>query len=162
MNEWTWVNNCCEKSASDCQHIGYDLTSKTIAEWNIQFRVHTKFPHPNPTIASGKTTLLPIFDIFPEAKEMIISQCTSNLADMTIQQVHNYIIDELIPALHQKVIHELDNITHQQTSTHNQAPLHLIESLIEYPPSPTTIWRWLKTLHFQYDTSKKNILCRWT
>jgi len=147
MNDITWTA-CCEKVSETMCDMGYEVCDKSIRLWNMEFRVNNLFNHPNPIISSGKTLTPPLFDLFPEVKDSILTYCLQNISDLNVTRVHNYIVDNLLPNLQKTTMHE---------TVCNEAQ-HFLESLTTNPPNPTTIWRWMKFLNFNYDTVKKHIL----
>ncbi|KAI2489369.1 hypothetical protein MHU86_25224 [Fragilaria crotonensis] len=46
---------------------------KTVANWNKVFRRCEGFPHPNPYFQCGKRSLPPLLEVFPDAKDQIVS-----------------------------------------------------------------------------------------
>ena len=74
MNKWAWIQECCKKAAKSLSLIGYDIGTNaiTISIWNREFRTKEQFQHPNIYARHGKLPTPIIFDIFPEAHNMLI------------------------------------------------------------------------------------------
>ena len=58
MNDWSWTDGCCQAACDYLQVQGEEISPRTIARWNIEFRQNNLFNHPNPIIASGKNLYL--------------------------------------------------------------------------------------------------------
>ena len=104
MNTWKWIGDCCKIASNDLKVIGYKLGTNpnTIAVWNKEFRVNGLFNHPNPHISLGKVPIPECFNIFPEAKDMMLAHFKKNMADLTIDRLHSYVCSTLIPELQSK------------------------------------------------------------
>ena len=73
---------------------------KTFAEWNAVFRNLESFPHPNLYVQCGKRPLPCLLEIYPDAKDQIISFGVENLAALTIEEgIHDFIVRIVIPRL---------------------------------------------------------------
>jgi hypothetical protein len=72
---------------------------KTVAQWNIVFRKFKSFPHPDPYVQCGKRPLAQLLEIYPDAKDQIVSFGVKNLAKLTIESVHDFIVTTVIPRL---------------------------------------------------------------
>jgi hypothetical protein len=58
------------------------------------------FPHPNPYVQCGKRPLPRLLEVFPDAKDQIVSFGIKNLATLTIERsVHNFLVTSVIPRL---------------------------------------------------------------
>ena len=150
---------------------------KTVAAWNMTYRQSEGFPHPNPYVQCGKQPLPRLFEMFPDAKDEIVSFAIKNLAKLTIERVHDFIISKVIPRLitiwqsantgsteASAAITSTTDDTATTSADNQQDPIdsflvaHGLESL-----SLTTAWRWMRLLGFQYDSRKKRqLLCGWT
>jgi len=76
MNVVTW-QECCWLA---CQHsnimgIEQAIHFKRIQNWNITFHTCEVFPHPNPLVTLGKVPEPPIFNLYPDMKELIWEFC---------------------------------------------------------------------------------------
>ena len=93
MNNYSGVNDCCKMACDTLSVIGvnYATNPQTIANWNMEFRNTEQFHHPNPSIASGKKSEPPLFELFPEVIDLIKSYCSKNMDHLTVELVHNHI-----------------------------------------------------------------------
>jgi hypothetical protein len=107
-----------------------------------------------------------LLELYPAAKDQIVSFGVKNLGTLTIESVHDSIITSILPRLTstwQKEqfndsagfsISTATNTTfykHDDESTINSIlKAHGLESM-----SLTTTWRWIRLLGFKYDTRKK-------
>ena len=100
MNQKTW-HQCCKEACKLLNSLGMMQATYfiTVANWNKVFRQFDSFPHPNPYVQCGKRPLPPLLEIFPEAKEQIVSFGIQNLATLTIESVHDLIVSKIIPEL---------------------------------------------------------------
>ena len=154
---------------------------KTVAQWNIVFRKLECFPHPNLYVQCGKRPLPRLLEIYPDAKEQILSFGMKNLAKLTIESVRDFIVSTVIPRLvlqwqhdeeaaaladHQQVA-GIDRTTTTTTSTrtshteeNQEASRTLICSFLHAYGLKTlsfsTAWRWMKRLGFDFDDRKKS------
>jgi len=69
MNSVTW-QECCRLACQQLNVIGITqaIDQKVIRNWNIIFRKHETFPHPNRAITMGKNSEPIIFDLYPDMK----------------------------------------------------------------------------------------------
>ena len=157
MNEWTW-KTCCTEACSQLNRVGITQAKhhETVAQWNIAFRKHNNFPHPNPRVQCGKHPVPKLFEKYPEAHEDIVSFAVNNLATLTVEAVHEFVVDKLIPklfALWEKeemadwVWADDDEFITKERFLKNHGLTNV---------SITTIWRWLHRLGFSYDARKKS------
>ena len=169
MNDKTW-HDCCKMACKLLNSLGFNQATffKTVANWNKVFRRCEGFPHPNPYVQCGKRPLPPLLEVFPDAKDQIVSFGVKNLATLSIESVHDFIVSKVIPRLASTWQREKmasasnsDSVEHTttadvsdgDTSSIRNAFLnaHSLESM-----SLTTAWRWMRLLGFQYDTRKKS------
>ena len=166
MNGKTW-HDCCKQACKLLNDLGMTQATffKTIANWNKVFRRFECFPHPNPYVQCGKRPLPPLLEIFPNAKDQIISFGIKNLATLSIESVHDLIVTKVIPRLATTWQSEAKTTTSRSTSTNNESSepvvidtairlflnAHKLKSM-----SLTTTWRWMRLLGFQYDSRKKS------
>ena len=159
MNQWTW-HRCCQEACNELNSIGMmqGTCYKTVAAWNMIFRQGEVFPHPNPYVQCGKRPLPKLLEVFPDAKDQIVSYAVKNLAKLTIELVHNFILSYVIPRL-VTLWKQSESDTNNVTTAINEnddtvsafLKAHRLESL-----SLTTTWRWMRLLGFHYDTRKKS------
>jgi hypothetical protein len=166
MNEQTW-HDCCKMACKFLNSLGLGQATffKTVANWNKVFRQFEGFPHPNPYVQCGKRPLPPLLEVFPDAKEQIVSFGIKNLGTLTIESVHDFIVTNVIPRLATTWQSEKMATTNSNgvKPVHNEPDgnataignaflkAHRLESM-----SLTTTWRWMRLLGFQYDTRKKS------
>ena len=176
MNEWTW-HHCCKVACQTLNSLGMHQATffKTVAQWNIVFRMLECFPHPNPYIQCGKRPLPRLLEIFPNAKDQIVAFRIRNLATLTIEGLHDFIVSTVIPRLasawqkDEEVADAVDTSTTSSTTMSdtpqpannnhdNQEVLtrlflraHRLENM-----SFSTAWRWMRLLGFRYDTRQKS------
>ena len=100
INCKTW-RECCKQTCKLLDILGMMQATffKTIANWIKVFRRFECFPHPNPYVQCGKRPLPPLLEIFPNAKDQIISFGIKNLATLSIESVHDLIVTKVIPRL---------------------------------------------------------------
>ena len=146
------------------------------------FRNLESFPHPNLYVQCGKRPLPRLLEIYPDAKDQIISFGVKNLATLTIEGIHDFIVSIVIPRLasvwqeDQKAATISANHTSGRPATSTS-----VDGYIETPVdsirqeegnqeltsaflkahglesmSFTTAWRWMRLLNFKYDTRKKS------
>ncbi|KAI2492110.1 hypothetical protein MHU86_22446 [Fragilaria crotonensis] len=74
MNKWTW-HECCRDACKTLNGLGLNQATfyKTVAQWNMGFRELECFPHPNLYVQCGKRPLPRLLEIYPDAKEQILS-----------------------------------------------------------------------------------------
>ena len=116
--------------------------------WHQKFRNNNEFYHPNTTIANGKTDMPPIFEFFPEAKDMFVATAKENLEHLTIKLLHNKVINNIIPSLWKK-------------SEKTKVDKDILERRLlliykDTPPSYRTVCLWMKKLGFGYNTCRKS------
>ena len=164
MNDITW-HDCCKRACKFLNSLGFAQATffKTVANWNKVFRRRESFPHPNPYVQCGKRPLPPLLEIFPDAKDQIVSFGIKNLATLTIESVHDFVVSTVVPRLAR--MWQSEQMASESCSDGIEQPVnnndgesfdsflnaHRLESL-----SLTTIWRWMRLLGFQYDIRKKS------
>jgi hypothetical protein len=138
----------------------YVLQDRVGVEWCLQkFRVFPSLPQ--------------LLEMYPDAKDQIVSFGVKNLATLTIEGIHDIIVSVVIPRLacvwkeDQKVLETASDrasstaaaaILHQEEA-HDKDELltasflkaHRLESM-----SFTSAWRWMQLLNFKYDVRKKS------
>jgi hypothetical protein len=74
MNTWTW-HKYCKEAFKTLNRLGLNQATfyKTVAEWNTIFRQCKSFPHSNPYVQCGKRPLPGLLEIYPDAKDQIVS-----------------------------------------------------------------------------------------
>ncbi|KAI2493926.1 hypothetical protein MHU86_20611 [Fragilaria crotonensis] len=98
MNAWTW-HDCCKEACKTLNRLGLNQATsfyKTVAEWNMVFRKFESFPHPNAYVQCGKRPLPRLLEIYPDAKDQIVSFGIKNLATLTIESLHDFIVSTVI------------------------------------------------------------------
>ena len=162
MNKSTW-HNCCKRACMFLNSLGFSQATyfKTVANWNKVFRRFDGFPHPNPNVFCGRRPLPRLLEVFPDAKDQIVSFGVGNLATLTIESVHDFIVTKVIPRLEKTWQSERGSGATPSTNTKNSDNVkpvdetflsaHRLQSM-----SLTTTWRWMRLLGFQYDTRKKS------
>ena len=100
MNCKTW-HECCMQACKFLNNLGMMQATffKTIANWNKVLQRFECFPHPNPYVQCGKRPLPPLLEIFPNAKDQIISFGIKNLATLSMESVHDLLVTKVIPRL---------------------------------------------------------------
>ena len=172
MNKWTW-HRCFNETCRLLNILGLNQASfyKTVANWNQVFRKFECFPHPNPDVQCGKRPLPQLLEVFPDAKDQIVTFGVKNLAMLTIESVHDFIISTVIPRLTKTWMNEVESMntttTSSTTSSTNKSTTTADEALEENnihaflkkhgleSMSLTTTWRWMRLLGFCYDTPRK-------
>jgi hypothetical protein len=166
MNEWTW-QDCCSGACQLLNSFGMKQASfyKTVSNWNIAFRKYKSFPHPNLSVQSGKQPLPRLLEVYPCAKEQIVSFGLKNLAHLSIEAVCQFILSTVVPrlaALWIKESHDDAAATTSSTpsSSNNSTTganedndvvslflrAHRLKNF-----SFSTSWRWMRLLGFDYN-----------
>ena len=84
--------------------ITHTTNYETVQRWHLLFRDGgNKFPHPNPTVASGKTRNPdpPFFIEFPEAKHAFVTKADELLYknELSGKAMADYVNNKLVPSL---------------------------------------------------------------
>ena len=78
MNDVTW-EYCCKKVVRKYEKEGFESVSyRSIENWDISFRVKSKFPHPNIKVELNRKYSHWLLDAFPEAKPLINTWASKN------------------------------------------------------------------------------------
>jgi len=98
MKDVTWLD-CCRFACKHMNVVGIEQTvdCNIIEQWNIAFRQHEYFPHPNPLVALGKMQEPPIFEMYPDMKDLIRTYCLTNLVNLTVEKVQEFIQSIAVP-----------------------------------------------------------------
>jgi hypothetical protein len=161
MNQWTWYK-CCQEACNELNRLGMmQATSyKTVAAWNMTYRQGEGFAHPNPYVNCGKRPLPQLLEVFPDAKDQIVSYAIKNLAKLTIEAVHDFIVSKVIPRLitvwqsdisvgdfttidTARTVVTGDDVVNNDDCVRLFLNAHRLDSL-----SLTTAWRWMRLLGF--------------
>ena len=147
MNKVTW-HDCCKRACQVLNSLGLKQATffKTVANWNKVFRKFECFPHPNPYVQCGKQPLPKMLELYPDAKDQIVSYGIKNLATLTIESVHDFIISTVVPRLTSTWNNEhvdIPQATDLSENPDNKAfnsflNAHGLESM-----SLTTTWLWM-------------------
>ena len=150
MNEWKWVDQCCFEAINELNKLGIKTTTNkgVLAKWNRQFRLHEKFPHPNPYVANGKKPIPPLFDFFPEAKAMVKEYALKKLDCFGVEMMRDELITSIIPGL----LEQAHNDNVDPDSLH----YNILLNYQAKKPSYSTVWRWVRYLGFNYSTRRKS------
>ena len=101
----TW-GSCCDTVIAEFRHTNANLSvlrnSRTLQEWNIQFRTREGFPHPSPYVERGKRPCPFLFEIFPEALKTFQDWASKRLEELSCELAAGYIRAQLIPAIYEK------------------------------------------------------------
>jgi hypothetical protein len=141
---------------------------KTVAAWNMTYRQVEGFPHPNPYIQCGKRPLPRLLEVFPDAKDQIVSFALKNLAKLMIEGVHDFVLSKVLTRLinlwqSDGAASYVSSTTTNTNDATNEVLLdnydwirlflnaHRLESF-----SLTTAWRWMRLFGFHYDLRKKS------
>ena len=175
MNRWTW-QDCCRETCKRLNSLGMSQATfyKTVSEWNGVFRSLESFPHPNLYVQCGKRPLPRLLEMYPDAKDQIVSFGVKNLATLTIEGIHDFIVSVVIPRL-ARVWKEDQKVL---ATTSDRASTAAAAAILLYPEeehdkdelltasflkahglesmSFTTAWRWMRLLNFKYDARKKS------
>ncbi|KAI2493982.1 hypothetical protein MHU86_20556 [Fragilaria crotonensis] len=174
MNQITW-HDCCKQACKVLNSLGLRQATffKTVANWNKVFRQFEGFPHPNPYVQCGKRPLPRLLELFPDAKDQIVSFGIKNLATLTIERVHDFLVTSVIPRLARTWRSEENGVvtppaSTTDTTTGNAAGAELPDEDANTPIRSflnahrlesvglTTTWRWMRCLGFNYDSRKKS------
>jgi hypothetical protein len=68
-NNTRWKTDCCQEAVNQINDIGFDTTinANTLMIWNINFRKHEKFRHPDIYVANNITPTPALFEYFPQS-----------------------------------------------------------------------------------------------
>ena len=95
---------------------------RTVARWNVTFRKQELWAHPRGPPGARNRSNPPLFEVYPEAKGLIIQWCNSHIKELSCENLHDYILNVLVPdTLVQKWIEDsLSGNEQQQVMTHNR------------------------------------------
>ena len=156
MNEWTWCK-CCQEVCDVLNRLGMSQATcyKTVAAWNMTYGQFDGFPDPNPYVLCRKRPLPRLLEVFPDAKDQIVSYAIKNLVKLSIEGVHDFIVSGAIPRLIKlwKSDTTLSSTTsisatgnHMQQQQRAQLPMRASLMLIQYlwslPPTGWDHWAW--------------------
>ena len=132
MSGWTWYD-CCKEACKILNDIGFKQATfhRTVAEWNIIYRKLECFPHPNAYVQCGKRPLPRLLEIYPQAKDQIVSFSINKLATLTIEAVHDLIVSTIIPNLANQWEKETNDDA-DEVPIEDQQHLQDIDTSIEY------------------------------
>ena len=90
--------NVVLEAINELNKLGIKTTTNkgVLAKWNRQFRLHEKFPHPNPCVANVKKPFPPLFDFFPEAKAMVKEYALKQLDCFGVEMMRDELINAII------------------------------------------------------------------
>jgi hypothetical protein len=85
--------------------IGFDTTIKvnTLMNWNIDFRKHEKFHHPDIYVANDITPKPVLFEYFPQAAVDASSFIPNHLDHYIVEMLHGELINKIIPSLKEEI-----------------------------------------------------------
>ena len=68
-----WVEDICHKAVLMLNDSGLKVTTnyRVVSKWNVVFRLHDKFPHPNPEMRMGKKSKPVLFEVFPNLEARV-------------------------------------------------------------------------------------------
>jgi hypothetical protein len=142
----TWLD-CCNAACECLNPCGIEAAKSgdTVQRWNRQFRKLEKFQrqHPNPTARSGKSTEPSLFEHFPESKDAIKRFSNGNLADLTTELLRDFVVTKQLV----KLLKDIDPLDERK---------ELLEHCKEKPPSPATVWRWMRPLGHKCSARQKS------
>ena len=170
MNKVTW-RDCCKQACTFLNSLGLKQATffKTVANWNKVFRkLEECFPHPNLYVQCGKRPLPKLLELYPDAKDQIVSFGIKHLATLTIESVHDFVISTVVPRL--TLTWQNENLERSTSTSTTSKPGHDgdEDSTTNLPGnsflnahglqsmSLTTTWRRMRLLGFRYDTRKKS------
>ena len=145
-----WISTCCKHAVDVTTLAGLDTatSSRTIANWNVEFRREGKFFHPNPMILNGLRNTPPIFEFFPQAIADINKFMLENLATVNCESLRNEIIDKIIPKLLVSA--------NQNAMVHDSEEYKLLQHYTTKPPSYITVLRWMHHLGYHRGRHQKS------
>jgi hypothetical protein len=161
MTKWTWIE-CCSEACSQLNQLGIVQAThnRAVRDWNIIFRQHSTFPHPNYFVRCGKKPLPLLFEKYPAAMDDISRFGVQNLTTLTVESMQGFCHDTLIPKLLKqwRSDHEESQSTSSSTTTNQESTLtkqlfmeeHNLSSL-----SIPTCWRWMHRLGFKHCEQRK-------
>ena len=85
------MGTCCEKAARCVNALGFDrpINSQTLAGWNVDFRKHGKFLHPNPNVANGLTSTPDLSEYFPRAEDDVKAFILYHITHFTVVMIQD-------------------------------------------------------------------------
>ena len=99
-NQWAWYK-CCQEACNQLNSLGMMQATcyKTVAAWNMTYRHCKGFPHPDPYVQCGKRPLPRLLELFPDAKDEIVSFAIKNLAKLMIEGFTTLLFPKLFQGL---------------------------------------------------------------
>ncbi len=157
MHTRTW-KECCSDACSQLNLLGVEQATqnRAVRDWNITFRAHGVFPHPNHSVRCGKQPLPLLFQNNPSAMDEIIQFGVKNLTTLTVESLHGFCHEVLTPKL---FCQWQSDVQQSKCWIRDQDPLltremFLLKNRISTLSIPTC-WRWLHRLGFTYNTQRK-------
>jgi hypothetical protein len=158
MNSWTW-EQCCSEACRQLNDLGVTQATKfrSVQDWNVDFRKHRIFLHPNMMVRCGQRPLPLMLVKYPSAKDQMAAYGLSNLSSLTVESMQLYCIDELFPKLYKQWRAENDdaygeeNFTASVPTMANFLKGHGITTF-----GITTCLRWMKLIGFTYSHQRKS------
>ena len=123
---------------------------RTVCRWHIIFKKKEIFPHPNPYVQMKKQCIPKLFEIYPEAKEMVDKFASKNIQSLSSESLALHLNQTIIPNLFDRY--------KQEEVSNNREPIEKVEfmrSLHLTSIHPTTAFRWLHILGYKYRPNKK-------
>ena len=99
---------CSENTIKKMHDIGIRkiANSKTVMQWNQNFRVAENFPHPNIYIQMNKTYQSPFLETFPEVKLEIIQWTRKNIGSINCELVMIHLREKIVPIIYKSYLED--------------------------------------------------------
>ena len=144
---------CCDMAVKTLEQVGLKrITSgRTVESWNLLFRSHRKFAHPNIRIELNREYSPKLLDSFPEAKQLIEVWANDNIGSLSSERVAQYVRENLIDKLYEVHIQDCIQIRLTPMSIDEMRFIANIDNF-----SITTAWKYLQCLGFKHCDRRKS------
>jgi hypothetical protein len=151
-NNTRWKKDCCQEAVDQINDIGFVTTinANTLMNWNINFRKHEKFHHPDIYVANNIKPTPALFDYFPQAAADASSFILNHLDHFIVEMLRGKLINKIIPSLKE----EIEVVTGAADA--NIDGNNLLRHYMAKPPSYMTVLPWVHYLGFKQDNFKKS------
>jgi len=143
--------DCCKRSINHNKLNGLKIITypQMIMRWNVIYRVHEKFPHPNYYIELGKAYVPLFLESFPEAKFKLRKWANRHLGIISCKAVANEMRRNIVPKLFDTYVRSLPPQENKPTYDSFLNCFGLKKICV------STIWRWMHYLGYTFDERKK-------
>ena len=127
-----------EQTLDKLSNLGFSIptNARTVMRWNRLFRKNNSFPHPNPYIQMGKKVKPTLFEVYPEAEEMIHQYASKNLDNLSLESLALHTRETTIPNLFDR--YKREELNNNQTPMSKDEFFHCLHLT---SISPSTAYR---------------------